>query len=156
MKAEIMEMTDCIGLKEADTAVARKYGKLIGDALPRVIDDFYGHLFSIGYEKFFRDVNIDRLKAHQLDHWRRLFEVEIDKVHTTHMTRIGVVHRDRDVTPKVYMQSYGWFTSRLVDEITRLPGVDPTERAPLAAAVLKLIFLDMTMALASYDAALID
>ena len=156
MKVEITEMTDSIGLREDDTSIARKYGAIIGDALPRVIDDFYDHLFSVGYEKFFQGVNIDRLKSRQLDHWRRLFEVEIDKVHTAHMTRIGVVHRDRDITPKVYMQSYGWFTSRLADEIARLPGVAPEDRAPLTVAVLKLIFLDMTMALASYDAALID
>jgi methyl-accepting chemotaxis protein len=156
MKFEIAEMTDCIGIREDDTSIARKYGTIIGDALPRVIDDFYEHLFSIDYEKFFRGVDVEHLKSRQLDHWRRLFEVEIDKVHTAHMTRIGVVHRDRDITPKVYMQSYGWFTSRLADEIARLPDIASEDRAPLAAAVLKLIFLDMTMALASYDAALLD
>ncbi len=149
-------MTDCIGIGEDDTSIAGKYAAIIGAALPRVIDDFYRHLFSVGYGKFFRDIDVERLKSSQLDHWRRLFEVEIDKVHTAHMTRIGVVHRDRGITPKVYMQSYGWFTSRLADEIARLPDIAAEDRAPLAAAVLKLIFLDMTMALASYDAALLD
>jgi hypothetical protein len=156
MKSEINEITNCIGIKNGDTSIAKKHGAAIVGALPRIIDDFYDHLFSAGFEKFFRGVNVEKLKSRQADHWRRLFEVEIDEVHTAHMTRIGVVHRDRGITPKVYMQTYGWFTSRLVDEIARLPDVDPNERAPLAAAALKLIFLDMTLALASYDAALID
>lgn len=150
------EMIECIGLSQDDFSVVRKYRTVILGTLPDLIDALYDHLMRTGHGGFLENVEVEHLKSRQLEHWRSLFEAEIDDVHTAHMTRIGIIHRDRGVTPKVYVQSYGWFTGRLLDGIGKRTDVDPSERADLAAAVLKFLFLDMTMALASYDVALID
>lgn len=106
--------------------------------------------------RLFRSTDMDRLRARQIEHWRELFRVDFGDVYANRVTRIGIVHRDNQITPQVYMQSYGWFTSRLVERLVADPGVAADDRAPLAAVVLKLVYLDMTVALASYDAALID
>ncbi len=156
MRDEIREALRCIGLNDVDASVATRNRSTLAEILPVVITDFYEHLFSIGHGEFFRKIDVERLKARQLEHWRRLFRAEFDDVYANHVTRIGVVHRDNQITPKVYMQAYGWFTSRLVERIVAHPEIDPLDRPRLAAVVLKLIHLDMTMALASYDAALID
>ena len=156
MRAEIREALRCIGFNDVDASTAIRNRSLLVELLPDVIKEFYDHLFSIGHGELFRAIDVERLKARQLEHWRRLFRAEFDDVYANHVTRIGVVHRDNQITPKVYMQAYGWFTSRLVERIVDHPEIDPPDRSRLAAVVLKLIHLDMTMALASYDAALID
>lgn len=156
MKAEIQKTLEFIGVSEVDASITTKYQSAINNVLPKVIGDFYEHLFRFGHDKYFTGVQVERLKARQLEHWRHLFRVDLDDVYANHVTRIGVVHRDRAVTPKVYMQSYGWITSRLTGELMSDPDVEPADRPSLVTAVLKLVHLDMTLALASYEAALLD
>lgn len=156
MRQSVRETMDCIGITAEDASIATKYRSLIVDVLPSVIDEFYDHLRTIGYWKYFGGIDIERLKALQYEHWRRLFRVDFDEIYITHVTRIGIVHRDRAITPRLYMQAYGWFTGRLIEELAGLPDVTDADRPRLSAVILKLVHFDMTIALASYEAALID
>lgn len=156
MRSELEKIRISVGLTEADTDVTARYRAIIMKVVPGVVDEFYAHMFSIGNDSYFRGVDVPSLKSRQIEHWRHLFRADFDDVYGNHATRIGIVHRDRAITPTVYMRSYGWFTSRLLEVLLARPDVSAADRPGLAAAVLKLIHLDMTIALAAYDAALVD
>lgn len=156
MRQAMREAIDFMGIADADTALADRYGAVFAELLPGVIAAFYAHLSAVGHAGLLDGVDVAQLKRRQLDHWRRLFAAGFDDAYADHVTRIGVVHRERSITPKLYIQSYGWFTSRLVEALVDHPQVAPADRAPLAGTVLKLVHLDMTLALVGYEAALID
>lgn len=154
--SEAARVLKSIGFSEPDTAVTARYRDQTTNLLPNLIDGFYEHLFATGQGTLFRGVDVARLKARQVAHWEKLFEARLDTAYVNDVTRIGIVHRDREIVPKVYMQAYGWFTAHLSEAILAHPGVAAEDRPALVSAVLKLLFLDMTLALASYDAALVD
>ena len=156
MHNKIKEIVRCIGIEKFDAEIATRNRETISEILPIVVKEFYEHLDEIGMSRLFRSVDMARLQARQIEHWRELFRADFGDVYANRVTRIGIVHRDHEITPQVYMQSYGWFTSRLVERLVAHPGIAAADRARLAGVVLKLVHLDMTMALASYDAALID
>ena len=156
MRSEIETIRKSLGIGDADVTLADRYRSLIMKIIPRVVGEFYVHMFSVGHERYYRGVDVPRLKSLQIEHWRHLFRAEFDDVYANHATRIGIVHRDRAITPTLYMQSYGWFTSRLAEELVAHPDVPADDRPRLTSVALKLIHLDMTIALAAYEAALVD
>jgi len=156
MHRELADAIETLGMGEDDEALLERGREIIVGLLPRLVKDFYAHQLAIGRTGVFQRTDLSHLEVLQSAHWNRLLTGDRDEGYVAAVTRIGVVHRERGITPKLYMQSYGWFASRLMADLIAHPGLAEADRAPLGAAVLRVIFLDMSLALASYEAALLD
>lgn len=156
MRRELADAVSTLGLDERDEALIGRNAAIIVELLPALVKDFYAHQVALDRTGLFHRSDLSRLEALQAARWKRLFTGDRGDAYVAAVTRIGVVHRERGITPKLYMQSYGWFASRLMAEIVAHRDLVEADRAPLAAAVLRVIFLDMSLALASYEAALLD
>jgi hypothetical protein len=156
MRDEIMEAAAVMGLTERCHASASRNLPLLKSLIRPVAVRLIATLTSTSAANHLVGVDSERLTNLLIDHWERLFEQGIDDAYVTRVTRVGIVHREHDILPKLYIQAYGWFASRLVEDLTRVPNLDTDERADLIASVTKLIFFDMAMAIGAYDVALID
>lgn len=151
MVAKIVDFAKGIGIQNHDIAIVHDYRVLIERVLPLAIDAMYEHLFELGHTKYFEGLSIDDIKARQYSHWVRLFEGVFDGIFENYARVIGYFHRMRSVTQDIYMQFYGYFTAELVRQIMVAPDCPDEVRSDLVCAILKFIYLDMTIATTSYN-----
>lgn len=145
-----------IDIRQSEADVLIRYQILISEILRLAIVDFYDRVLAGANERYFRGIDIERLKALQLDHWRRLFAGRFDESFGNHATRIGIAHHERGISLQAYTQAYGWFVGRLIEALIDHPDVAADDRGRLAVAVPKFAFVDMSIAFAGYDATPLD
>lgn len=144
------------GSTDADRSIVADNADRLAEILPDAVDALLRYIATTGSGGRIDERMWTRLRAVVIAHWRRLFTHGTDADYINDVTRIGIVHREHGIVTKDYMMSYGCFTSQFVERLGRDPSIEPEARAALIAALLKLIFFDMAMAVGSYDAALLD
>lgn len=158
MRMAIAEAQADLAITEVDTKRVGRDLPLLSEVLEGVMVDFYDHLRGTSAAVHLADAEISTLREAQRRHWLALFGDGIDEDYVRRIARVGLAHRLRDIGPETYMKAYGWLAARLVAEIVRLgPARNTASRTDeLVSSVLKLVFLDMTMAVRAYDVALLD
>jgi rsbT co-antagonist protein RsbR len=125
--------------------IARKYAE-------PVIEEFYGHILSFPETKrFFEDPRtLERVKRLQKDYFVRLTEGDYGTDYVANRLRIGAVHERVDLEPKWYLGMYAFYlrqvAARLLDAFTG----EPAKAFASFSSLLKLVFLDISLAVDTY------
>lgn len=156
MQADLTTAAKIMGLTERHFSITHQHILLLKDILEPTTNRLIEAIASSDLAVHLVGVDADRLANALLRHWENVFEHGFGHDYSARVTRVGIAHRERGILPKIYLQSYGWLASRLLETLALTPSLEAEERAELIAAVTKLIFFDMAMAVGAYDAALLD
>jgi len=115
----------------------------------RFVDDFYAHI--IGTDElrgFIPDAaTLARLKQAQAAYFDRLTGGDYGIEYVLERLRVAVMHRHVGLDPKWYLGPYSQYLVRLLPELWCVLGHDPKRFLATYAALEKIVFLDLGLAL---------
>ena len=120
--------------------------------LADILDGFYNHVVTVpSLANMVGDAqNIERLKRAQSQHWQVLFSGQFDERYFERVHRIGMAHFRIGLEPRWYMSAYSFVIAELSALITKHYGKKHEEAAETLTAAVKVIFLDMDLAISVY------
>jgi len=133
------------------TLLKALHEQLAGDA-GFFVEAFYAHLLSFGeLGGFLRDeATLDRLKRTQVAYFNRLTSGDYGDAYIQDRLRIGTAHQRVGLDPKWYIGAYRKYLSLMFPRIAQIAnGRDPGTVETLLA-LLKIVFLDMGIAIDTY------
>ncbi|PZP57431.1 MAG: hypothetical protein DI596_09255, partial [Azospira oryzae] len=115
-------------------------------------DDFYVHLLRFDEtRRFIPDApTLERLKRAQAEYFASLTAGNYSMDYLLNRVRIGLVHRRIGLEPKWYLGAYGKYLGWLLPVLWRLLGDDVEKFLATYRALLKLVLLDVGIALDTY------
>ncbi len=120
--------------------------------LDEVIADFYAHLLRFPHlEQVLRAEpgRVSRLQALQKDYFRQITRGHLDADYVESRLRVGNAHQQIGLRPEWYIGGFGFLLRRYLDAIYAARGA-PGGLLPEAAALVKAVFLDMSLVLDTY------
>ncbi|MDE2259702.1 MAG: diguanylate cyclase, partial [Betaproteobacteria bacterium] len=116
------------------------------------VDDFYAHLLKFEETRHFIPdaASLERLKRTQATYFDSLTAGDYGPEYILHRLRVGVVHQCIGLDPKWYIGAYSKYLVGLLPELWRLLGDDPSKFLATYCALLKVVLLDMGLALDTY------
>ncbi|OIQ98667.1 phytochrome-like protein cph2 [mine drainage metagenome] len=116
------------------------------------IDSFYQHLYSFpALQKLLPDEStINRLKAVQRQYFMRLTAGDYGDDYVLDRLRVGYAHQRVGLEPKWYTGAYRKYLSSLQPILHEMYGHDHVKFMAAYDALLKVVFLDMELALDTY------
>lgn len=129
------------GLRE----IARKYAE-------PVIEDFYRHVLSFDETKsYFRDPDVlARVKRQQKEYFLRLTEGEYGRDYVANRLRIGTVHERINLAPKWYLGMYNHYLRLVANRLAEAFPKEPARMLSSFLSLMKLVFLDIGLAVDTY------
>ncbi|PZP54627.1 MAG: hypothetical protein DI596_12550, partial [Azospira oryzae] len=119
---------------------------------PEFAQAFYDHL--LGFEetrRFIPDTpTLERLKQTQAAYFDRLTAGDYGRDYIQHRLRVGVAHQRVGLSPHWYLGAYGKYLSGLLPEIWQRLGKDPQAFVATVQALVKIVLLDMGLAIDTY------
>ena len=114
-----------------------------------VIEDFYKHLLSFEETAaFFRDPAVlDHVKRMQKEYFLRLTEGDYGTRYVENRLNIGAVHERINLPPKTYLGAYNFYMRAVA---RRLMEADQDQGFRVFLSLMKLVFLDISLAIDSY------
>jgi len=120
--------------------------------LDEIIADFYAHLLRFPHlEQLLRAEpgRVTRLQALQKDYFRQITRGRLDADYVESRLRVGNTHQQIGLRPEWYIGGFGFLLRRYLDAIYAARGA-PDGLLPEAAALVKAVFLDMSLVLDTY------
>lgn len=129
------------GLRE----IARKYAE-------PVIEDFYRHILSFEETRsYFRDPDVlERVKRLQKEYFLRLTEGEYGRDYVANRLRIGTIHERINLAPKWYLGMYNHYLRLVANRLLEAFAKEPAKALTSFLALMKLVFLDIGLAVDTY------
>lgn len=117
-----------------------------------VIEDFYRHLLAFEESRrFFTDPAVlARVKAAQKNYFLRLTQGVYDAAYVEDRLRIGVAHERINLPVALYVGAYGFYLRAVLRRMQEAYRHQPEEVLPLFVSLLKVVFLDMGLAIETY------
>ena len=139
--------------QEDERALLRLY-EVLGDGLPGFVDAFYRHLMSFDEMRRLLPTEqaLERLKRLQVDYFQRLIAGSYDDAYGRDRERVGRAHARIGLPPGWYLGAYSHYLCELVPRVTQLGGLSAREQEAALRALVKVIFLDMGLAIDTYIA----
>lgn len=137
---------------ESDIARLRLLHEELKDARAEVVDAFYDHLLSFGETRSLLgdETRIARLKGTQAQYFDGLTAGEYGECYTRDRLRIGIAHQRIGLDPKWYLGAYHKYLSMLFPHLWRSGGLVDLATLENVRALLKVVFLDMGIAIDTY------
>jgi len=125
--------------------LARKYAD-------PVIEDLYRHFLSFDETSaFFRDPKVlDRVKRLQKEYFLRLTEGDYGREYVADRLRIGTVHEHINLAPKWYLGAYSFYLRAVAARMLEAFSHDPARAFRIFLSLMKLVFLDIGLAVDTY------
>lgn len=122
------------------------------DYANQVIEDFYTHLLAFDEsKKFFTDpVILARVKAAQNQYFLRLTQGVYDAAYVEDRLRIGVAHERINLPVELYLSAYNFYLRTVFKHLQAANQQQPAEALHTFESLLKLVFLDMGLAMETY------
>ncbi len=113
---ELQERLTFLGLDAAAIQALRSIKPIIDRETPRALEKFYVRAQATPQTRayFTNQAMIDRAKAAQIEHWRRLSNGDLDARSLQTSRRIGETHARIGLPPKWYAAAYGMIADHLV------------------------------------------
>ncbi|WP_210527745.1 globin-coupled sensor protein [Rubellimicrobium arenae] len=147
-----------------DVALAQRRAPLLKAAVRSAVGAFYDHLGRVPAmaRHFSSPDHMSRTKAAQASHWDRLMTARIDADYLERARQVGLAHARIGLEPQWYLGGYALVLSRMVGAmlpaLTRGGRLRRQRREADATAtlglVIRLVMLDMDLAISSYIAAI--
>jgi signal transduction histidine kinase len=150
--AQQAERLAYFGLGPADAAALRALRPLAEATVERLIDEFYDHLLRFPeLAALLRGEpgRIERLKEQQRAYFLALTEGRFDEAYFESRLRVGDAHQRVGVRPAWYLGAFGLYLRLALRALIADAG-DAAAILPAAEALIKTVFLDMSLAMNAY------
>jgi signal transduction histidine kinase len=143
-----------LGLADEDVERARALSDVFGSFLDDFVEHFYSHLLAHPETAGFLTSPdlVVRLKETQRQYFESLFEARLDAAYVDDRRRIGRAHAEVGLEPQWYLGAYNQYMQYCFREFAGRCGGDLGRYADGTLTVLKILLLDMGLALDAYFA----
>lgn len=151
----IGRLLDFLDIDVETRTLANRLSDLLAPHVGAVIDEFYAKVTDFGISPHINAQTIGILKRKQKQHWTALLRSRFDEEYFDSIRRIGMRHRDIELSPMWYVTGYMRLKLAFVEIIIKsdLPAVT---KGQLVKTLDKYIAIDMALALSTYDAVIVD
>ncbi len=141
-----------VGLTEEDAAHVRQLRAVFADHAAQFAQRFYDHLLSNAHTaRFLQDAKqLEHLKRLQADYFSDLLEGVFDAKYFESRLRVGLTHQRIGLVPVWYLGAYNQYIQLTFPLFVRAFGDNLEEVLPLLLSLVKVIFLDIGLALDTY------
>ncbi|MBI3770137.1 MAG: hypothetical protein HY271_16815 [Deltaproteobacteria bacterium] len=117
-----------------------------------IVDEFYEHLLRFDETReILRDpAQVARLKTLQREYFLRLTSGRIDAEYFESRLRVGAAHARINLRPEWYLGTYNLYLRLVMNRLRAYCADDPERLTSMIAALSKVIFLDMGLAIDAY------
>lgn len=150
--AEVARRKEFLQFTEEDVEALKSLREVARRYAEPVIEDFYRHIMSFEETRaFFRDPRVlERVKGLQKEYFLRLTEGEYGRDYVLNRLRIGTAHERIDLAPKWYLGMYNHYLRLVAARVNEaFPGDAPRAWASFLS-LMKLVFLDIGLAVDTY------
>ncbi|MDC7677330.1 globin-coupled sensor protein [Asticcacaulis machinosus] len=142
-------------IEAADIATLKRVWVFIEPQLDRILDGFYRHVRTDeGLGRMIGDRE-PALKAAQKRHWQGLFNSGFSDEYFQSSYRIGNTHYRIGLEPRWYIAAYQYVTDALAEIIVNHYRFNTKQSAAALVAVNKAVFIDLDIAISTYQDAVV-
>lgn len=166
LHASMRQRTEFMRLDPAALAHVRHVKDTLDRELPTALDVFYTHLRRTpDVVKYFSDdASVERAKGAQVRHWASISHGDLGPSYVDRVVGVGRMHARIGLEPRWYIGGYALIVDHLVGALVKemwprgrfVSFAEHSSQAEVSAtigALLKLVFLDMDLALSVYGEA---
>ncbi len=141
-----------LGLTEADAENVRALRDAFAEQARGFAEQFYDHLLADPHTRaYLRDAEqLRRLKDLQAEYFSQLLDGVFDVAYFEGRLRVGVAHQRIGLSPVWYLGAYNQYIQLTFPLFVRAFGDDLEKVLPLLLSLVKVIFLDVGLALDTY------
>ncbi len=149
---DLAKRKDFLDFDERDAQLLRELGERVDDEHLTFLDRFYEKLaeFSELRELLGEEEDIARLKAAQTRYFNELLGGQYGEDYAQERLRVGITHQRIGLEPDWYLGGYRDYLDQLFSVIHRVYGHDRSKAQAVFAAVLKIAFFDISLAIDTY------
>jgi hypothetical protein len=141
-----------LDIDESSRADARRLWAFIDQQTDSIFENFYQKWLTIditGVYKF-RTEEITALKEKQRRHWEELLSGRLDFNYIATALRVGMVHRDAQITAQFYLIGYSIIKLEIM-AIVALKEPDQVQRVRLLRVLEKFVAVDIGLTMLGYN-----
>jgi rsbT co-antagonist protein RsbR len=151
-EAEFARRKEFLEFRDEDVQALKELGDVARKYADPVIEEFYRHIMSFEETRaFFRDPKVlERVKRLQKEYFLRLTEGDYGPDYVANRLRIGTVHERIKLAPKWYLGMYNFYLRLVANRLTDAFPDDPRKALSFFLRLMKLVFLDIGLAVDTY------
>ncbi|MDO9011611.1 MAG: EAL domain-containing protein [Gallionella sp.] len=149
---EITRRKAFLEFDETDVSLLTELHARLQNVSQHFVNDFYALLIKFEEtRRFIPDApSLERLKRTQMSYFDSLTAGDYGSDYILHRLRVGVVHQHIGLEPKWYLGAYSKYLAGLLPELWQQLGEDPEAFVATCQALIKIVMLDMGLALDTY------
>ncbi len=149
---EVSERKRFLDFSAEDVAILESINDLAEQYADPVIEDFYHHLMSFDVGKqFFKDrALLERVKRAQKEYFKDLTRGQYDRPYVENRLRIGMIHERIGLPLKTYLGMYSYYIRNVSNRLAEALREDPERAQRIFSSLVKIMFLDMGLAIDTY------
>jgi rsbT co-antagonist protein RsbR len=149
---DIARRKEFLEFRDEDVEVLKGLGDIARKYAEPVIEEFYRHVLSFEETReFFRDPKVlERVKRLQKDYFMRLTEGDYGRDYVEDRLRIGTAHERVKLAPKWYLGMYNHYLRLVAKRIMEAFPNEPARAFSSFLSLMKLVFLDIGLAVETY------
>jgi rsbT co-antagonist protein RsbR len=149
---EVARRKAFLELRNEDVDRLKQLADFAKDYVDPIVEDLYRHFLSFDETRaFFRDPRVlDRVKRLQKEYFVRLTDGEYGREYVANRLRIGTVHERIELAPKWYLGAYNFYLRAVASRLQEAFGEADSRVVPLFLSLMKLVFLDVGLAMDTY------
>lgn len=151
----LARLLDFLQIDSDTRALAVMLSELLAPHFDRAIEEFYGSVQHFAVNPHVTARTVPALKEKQKRHWLALFHSRFDDEFLAGVSRIGVRHRDIELSPTWYVAGYTRLKLAFAEVIIH-SDLHIVTKGQLLTTLDKYIAVDMSLALSAYDAVILD
>ena len=150
--AAIVRRKAFLEFTDDDVARLRTLHEALQTQAPDFADAFYTHLLAFEETRaLLPDAQtLERLKRSQAAYFDSLIAGDYGPEYIHHRLRVGVVHQRVGLAPQWYLGAYSKYLAGLLPELWQRLGKDPEAFVATCQALIKIVLLDMGLAIDTY------
>jgi rsbT co-antagonist protein RsbR len=149
---EVSRRKQFLEFRQDDAEVLRTLGEVARRYADPVIEDLYRHFLAFDETReFFRDPRVlERVKQLQKEYFLRLTEGDYGADYVANRLRIGTVHEHINLAPKWYLGAYNFYLRAVAVRLNEAFPRDPAKALSSFLSLMKLVFMDIGLAVDTY------
>jgi rsbT co-antagonist protein RsbR len=149
---EVARRKAFLEFRDEDARTLSGLGPIAEKYATPVIEEFYKHILTFEETRaFFRDPKLlERVKRQQKEYFLRLTDGEYGSDYVADRLRIGTVHERVGLAPKWYLGMYAFYLRAVANRLLETFSGEPTKAFSAFLTLLKLVFLDIGLAVETY------
>src|SRR5688572_3363645 len=149
---EVARRKQFLEFREEDSKTLSSLNQIAQRYADPVIEDLYKHFLSFEETRaFFQDPRVlERVKQLQKEYFLRLTEGDYGPEYVKNRLRIGTVHEHINLAPKWYLGAYNFYLRAVAARLLEAFGKDSQRAFSAFLSLMKLVFMDIGLAVDTY------